>query len=478
MATKARKERERMSLTERTKNKISDVIERNPKDKEILEFLNDSENLCTPGLLLLRQLKNLGVDGQADSIHELALNLIRKNFPRCISLNIEPQHWEKYLNDEQRCTRETAIKLAFALNMDVPTAEKFFLANGYAPLSPRSPFDFACKICLEHEFTFENALTLYRDFIAECPEQKNDGEISDNDFTRRIKAETNRLFKNGKIPFDKKSAAILKVMRRHAADFNYSGDGFSVQNVARLRVMLKFLTILHPTFEYYFRGIFYPKKEIAVTSDDGTPKVAQHLVDAMLQSHEVVLPEYWELTEYGGPDLPERGHINQLYQRIPFNRGVVIPLKRLSETLRAILRATKNPANARNVDRDTVLMLSYFLMTGWRDSSAETKKFFRDTLAADIAATKKESVEKIFLLTLQNVLESLDSMGNNPEPREKIYMQLLDLILAAFELKEFYAPFVLDRFLLLCLVTEDPEFMSRVILKSYPLSNEILNELI
>ena len=473
-----------MSFTERTKNKISDVINSNPEEETILKFLNDSANLCTPGFLLRRQLyQQFFADFKTETwdseiIHKIALNLSRKDFERCISLKIEPNHWEGYLLDTQRCNRETAIKLVFALNMDESTAEKFFLANGYAPLSLRNPFDFACKICLERGFTFENALSLYNKFIAQCLESHAESEISDNDFTRRIKVETNIVFKKGKIDFDKVAPTILKTMRKHDADFSYSGAGFSVKNVTRLKVMLKFLTILHPTFEYYFRSIYYPAREISVISEDGTPKVPKHLVDAMLQSHKVTLPEYWELPEYGGPELNERGHLNQLYQNIPFNKGVVIPLKRLSETLRAILRATENPANAQSVDRDTVLMLSYFLMTGWLASSDATKKKFRNILEADIATAEEKSAEKNLLLVLKDVLESLEAINENPKPREEIYMQLFNLILTTFDLKEFYPPFVLDRFLLLCLVTGRPNLMSEVILQSYPLSKEILNELI
>ena len=78
------------------------------------------------------------------------------------------------------------------------------------------------------------------------------------------------------------------------------------------------------------------------------------------------------------------------------------------------------------------------------------------------------------LLTLNELLESLDSIDDNPEPREKIYKQMLDLILQGFELKEFYAPFVLDRFILLCLVSEKQNLMLQVILASYPTAKKIL----
>ena len=63
------------------------------------------------------------------------------------------------------------------------------------------------KICLEHGFTFENALSLYNDFIAKSPKPHEESKISDNDFTRQIKVETNRVFKNWIIvnKVDKKS---------------------------------------------------------------------------------------------------------------------------------------------------------------------------------------------------------------------------------------------------------------------------------
>lgn len=132
-----------------------------------------------------------------------------------------------------------------------------------------------------------------------------------------------------------------------------------------------------------------------------------------------------------------------------------------------------------NPEEETILkFLKYFLMTGWLASSDATKKKFRNILEADIATAEEKSAEKNLLLVLKDVLESLEAINENPKPREEIYMQLFNLILTSFDLKEFYPPFVLDRFLLLCLVTGRPNLMSEVILQSYPLSKEILNELI
>ena len=463
-----------MSLTKRTEKKISDIVESTGQPEEVLNFLNAAEHLCTPGLLLRRQLQEHFphlVDAEA---------LSREKFKRC-SVKISPEHWKKYLNDEQRCTRDIAIKLAFALKMNESAAEKFLLAHGYAPLSLRNPFDFACAICLKHGFTFEEAESLYKDFCVQCPAPSTEsiGKISDNDFTRQIKVETNKVLQGDKISFEKKAPQLLDTMKKHAGDFCYSGPGFSVSNMARLKVMLKFLKILYPTFEYCFRGMFYPEKEIAVKEDDGTPKVPQHLVDAMLQSQKIYresdLPEYCDLTDLNGPDLSEpRGQINRLYQNIPFTRGVLIPLRRLSKTLRAVLRSVDAPDNARSVDRDTALVLSYFMISGWLAAAQKTKENFWNTLQEDKSTAKEDSPEEILLLTLNELLESLDSIDDNPEPREKIYKQMLDLILQGFELKEFYAPFVLDRFILLCLVSEKQNLMLQVILASYPTAKKIL----
>ena len=192
-----------MSLTKRTEKKISDIVESTGQPEEVLNFLNAAEHLCTPGLLLRRQLQEHFphlVDAEA---------LSREKFKRC-SVKISPEHWKKYLNDEQRCTRDIAIKLAFALKMNESAAEKFLLAHGYAPLSLRNPFDFACAICLKHGFTFEEAESLYKDFCVQCPapSTESNGKISDNDFTRQIKVETN------KAPYSRARATIASKSAR------------------------------------------------------------------------------------------------------------------------------------------------------------------------------------------------------------------------------------------------------------------------
>lgn len=472
-----------MSITNRT-SATTDGWNNFNNFEEILNSLNRQEALCTPGFLLRRQLQTEfpslvqaaaeksgksyddlttsdNVPWPLEMLRELSLILKYTNFEKCSSLDIEARHWKKYLSDEERCKRDTAIKMLFALKMNEETANKFLLSNGSPLLSLRNPFDYACKVCLDGGLTYENAVTLFIEF------ENKHKKTSDTDFTRAIQNETNRIFKKAIISFEEIKPKILKTMDKHADDFCFESPGYSVQNLKRLQVLLKYLTLLYPTDD---------------KNPDGTPKVLSHLTDAMLIYHGITLADYWDLPEYGGPEnLQPRGHLTQLYNNIPFMKKVLIPLKSMSKTLRAIQRAMKKPANAQSVDRDTVILLVYFLMTGWHFAEEKVKNQFQNKLNNDITESKDDNTRKSLLNALKDVIEGLNSIDKNKEPHPKVYAQLINLLLTSFEFNNFYAPFVLDRFVLICLLAtegeQEPNFMSHVIERSYPFSKDILNNL-
>lgn len=492
----------------------------NDAPEKIFEFLNERESLCTPGFLLRRQLQikfpelveraaktsntknyaDLTSSGnkswEKDMVNVLSHNLENHDFGSS-SLKIEWQQWERYLNDWARCQKKTAIKLIFTLKMDTMTTEKFLLANGLALFSWRNPLEYAYKVCIEYGATFAEAEALFDDFTKERGD--NDGTqnganrvMSGNkDFTQPIKNETKNIFRNAKIPFDRLKSKILQTMLKYKDSFcrDKQDVGYSIQQLQCLHLMLKYLTIMYPKFNSLTRQVLV-NKEIR-TNSEGTPKTPAHLVDTMLKSQgigterifpEKPLPEYWELKdeEYNGPDIPERGHVREIYHNIPFTRNVLIPLNKLSETLRAILRVTKRPENAQTVDRDTVLILSYFLMTGWHSATKDIKNQIWNTLAQNKATYKKGSTQGLLLNVIGEVFNGLDNIDKNRTPRPIVYVNYLNLVLGIFEFPKFYAPFAIDRFILICLLDMDnnpsESLMSRVIQKSYSLSKEILDE--
>ena len=478
-------------------NKSTEFFATSDSEK-ILAFLNDRENLCTSGFLLRRQLqiKNPAlvksaseksrVDNYADLtecgnvawspqlIECLAKILMTTKFPGFGEklLDIEKKQWQNYLLDRCRCQRKTAIKLIFALDMDDATAAKFLLANGNDLLSWRNSFDYICKVCLEYGFTYENAEMIFKDFST-CRDDLNHGEPlgTTENFTRLVKSET-AAFDKQDIIFDKETQAHLTTtMLKYKDDFSESG--YSRQNIQRLQMFLKYLTFLYPTVELFIGQDNLDNTAIERNSD-GTPKILRHLVTSMFDAAEIDLPEYAELADYGGPELPPRGTLKRLYDNIPFTKNVLIPLKSLSQTLRAILRAFKHPKNAQAVNRETVLLLTYFFITGWLEAAGDTKQQIQAALENDMSVVAEDSAEENFLFALEDVAFAIDSFNESDDEPLKVYVAMLNRMLTTFDFSNLYAPFVLDRFILLCLLSEERYIMNLIISESYRRSKNLL----
>ena len=497
--------------------------------EEIFAFLNERKNLCTPGFLLRRQLqtkfpaliekasKVSNVKEWADLtttgnvpwheklIESLAKNLTEVAFEKYGNelMDIEKKQWQNYLSDQAHCNRNTAIKLIFALEMDDATSAKFLLSNGNNLLSLRNPFDYSCKACLNCGLTYSDAIELFETFDAQQKKTSDDVEQSEtpiSTFTELIKSETAHAAKIDTMPPEKIKAQLLKIMIDHQNDFTEKvkkknqGDkkkeeretryavGYSMQNIKRLQLFLKYLTLLYPTFDTFETDDILVNKPIS-TDENGVPKVKAHLTSAIFGTHEIELPEYGELEDYAGPKLSARGELKRLYDNIPFNKKVLIPLKGLSKTLRSILRAVNHPENAQDVNRETILLLTYFLITGFRFASDKIVMKFKKTLNADKKKFTAGSAEKSLLVAFEEIFRVVNSIKRGTKNPMNVYITVLNKILVRFDFDEFYAPFVLDRFILLSLLSiRDAKgdfvqfFMQAVISESYRLSKELMEE--
>ena len=269
-------------------------------------------------------------------------------------------------------------------------------------------------------------------------------------------------------------------MLKYQKSFRLSRNdsGYSFGNVERFKVLLKYLTQLYPKAEIFVKqsgSDNYYLKQIEIKKKlDGTPKTPQHLIISMLDSQEIELPEYVELADYGGPHLEERGAAKRAYDKIPFTKNVLIPLRSLDKNIRSILRVIKNPENSAAVSRDTVLFLTYFLITGWLFAEEEHKEKFLEELDKDIQTSKDGTATSEMLFILDEFSDAMDAVRDNEEIPAEIYINLMNRILTPFEFVEFYAPFVLDRFILICLMSlkyfNEEYFMQTIIAESYRLS--------
>ena len=530
------------SITEQTNSKMNTWVEEleeanswfeESTTEEIFKFINDKTSLYTPGFVLRRQIQTcfpelIGKAEEQSNVHEYADLRESGNTPlpkslvnslsRVLSetnfkgyghenLNIEFKQWKKYLNDEAFCNRSTAIKLLFALQMnDDVTIAKFFLSNGNELLSMRNPFDYACTYCLKCNLTYEDVVEVFDLFESQRDSHDSIEPIkidSNYNFTESMKNETISMSVNVNMSNDEKKNHLLSLMLEHKNYFtkkvvkkNHKEDreeeramkyaaGYSLHNMKMLQLFLKYLVVIYPEFYRYTEKYNFFKESIK-TDENGIPKVYEHLTRAMVDKQNIDLPEYSYLDEYDGPELASRGSIKRFYDNIPFNKNIVIPLKSLSKTLRSILRAVKYPTNAQAVNRDTIMLLTYFFITGYRSASETMKNKIKDILENDINSIEEEHLEDTLIFTLSDIINNIDEIDDGEENAINGFISSINYIMTCFDLHAFYSPFVLDRFILLCLLatkTSDENdddsveyLMQLVIYESYRLSKEIIEE--
>ena len=496
--------------------------------ENVFHFLNDRRNLCTAEYILRRQLQiafpsifhkartakiakedcsdlreNGNVPWSAEFVDNLSRLIVSEKFPKVNSLNLDRRQWKNILTGEALCNRATAVKLIFAFEMDEDSAEKFLIANGKNPFSTRNPFDYLCEFCLRGNFSYDTAVELLERFEAVVTDFHDEDSMEPLDYaTILLENETRRILTNDKLSPEEKKVQIVKYMIEHANEFvakverkNRRAEypsGFSKQNNLNLKIFLRHLTKMYPAFfqwkeENEFDS-YLLTKNVQKDKDD-LPKNLEHLIQAMRDAQEIYFWEDEELEEIGlptGNKKDEHGKRQlkekQRYDAIPFNNVILLPLKNLSKTLRSILRAEEYPDNAQDVDRSTVLFLAYFFIYGCLMPQVQTDKLSEE-LEREIAGEENPQTNKL-LYALKAIVNNVESLEYEDNPFE-LYIDSLNELLESFNCSKFYAPFVVDRFILLCLATlqrsdnEDdlPEYlMNMLIEESYVLSKKVLEE--
>ena len=105
------------------------------------------------------------------------------------------------------------------------------------------------------------------------------------------------------------------------------------------------------------------------------------------------------------------------------------------------------------------------------------------TINADKKKFIAGSAEKSLLVAFEEIFRIVNSIKRGAKNPMNVYITVLNKILVRFDFDEFYAPFVLDRFILLSLLSiRDAKddfvqfFMQAVISESYRLSKELMEE--
>ena len=470
------------------------------KQDEIINSMNRQELICTAGFLLRRQIQQffpkvmeeaalkskIPLESCADLsksgneswdpefLKALANVLAGETFSDYDATKkiLEARQWLNYMKDETRPQRDMAVKLIFALKMNDATAAKFLISSDHNLFSVRNPFDYICNFCLTCEpcIPYAEACQMLSAFENDPPEQIPDAEESKPEpgMTQEMTNEISEIINDGNIPEqEQKKAKLLGYMKEKFAEFvrkvpkKNQGDkknkdrlemeypsGFSFQNIEQLGRFTNYLIVLYPLLDS--SGVKIVEKANGKKEEANFPTL-DDLIKEMYYTQGITFRENRKL------NLPERGSALNEFNKIPFNKDVVLRLKNLSDTLRAIMRAASYPANAQDLSRSTIMILAYFFITGYVYSEKGIDDIYSaDKLLEKLREDETKAVnlnEKRLIEALLHAAEELDKVTDSDEP-VKNYMAALNWILTCFHFTNFYPPFVLDRFIMLCLLTD------------------------
>ncbi|MBR0260696.1 MAG: hypothetical protein IJQ85_02770 [Selenomonadaceae bacterium] len=525
----------RDSITEKTMSRVLNTWEKELNDvnsllqKETLErifnFLNARENICTADFVLRRHIQSVfpnllqktgcnfddlsksgNVFWEDHAVEILSRVLEKEKFGGVTNFKFDRRQWKNVLSGKAVCNRTSAIKLIFAFKMDEATAAKFLIANRKDVFSTRNPFDYLCRFCLEGGFTYDTAIALLKSFEASRTKSFNERTNNVVNFaTVRLENETRKILDDDTLCAEDKQLHILAYMIQNQEEFVAKIErktregiirtveypsGFSLSNGLKLKVFLKYLTELYPTFLQLktldeFDTVLLSK---AVEQNaDGSPKNPEQLMQSIRESHDIYFLDDEALEEIGLPTGNEKSadgktelKAKQLYDSIPFNGAILLPLRNLSKALRANLRGEKFINNAKEIDRSTVLFLAYFFISRLVGAQKDLAELAEE-LDEAIYKERDENISDL-LFALKEVVNNLESAnsGNSVE----IYIKALNDLLETFNRSKFYAPFVEDKCVLLCLLRLDrvdkedlpQSLLSALIDESYELSKEFLEK--
>ena len=524
------------SITERTMARVNATWENELRDAELwleretreklFDLLNATENLCTADFILRRQIQTQlpevlrqaagdiefadltacgNVPWPIELVENLSVLLAEKKFDGVTDFAADRRQWKNFLRGTSLCNRATAIKIIFALDMNEPTAAKFLIACGKSLFSMRNPFDYLCHFCRKAKLTFDTAAELLRQFEIRRTASADEKFFAPTEFaTIRLENETLKIADDVTLSATDKQTRILTYMLENQNEFvakverkDRSGrvrradypSGFSRLNEQKLRVFLKYLTQFYPTF-LQFKELnefdFVVLSKAVPTNADGSPKNIEQFMQAVRELNDIYFWEEDELAEIGlptGNERDERGHRllrdKQRYDAIPFNAAILLPLKNLSKTLRANLRADEHPDNAEEIDRSTILFLAYFFICGCLAPERDLGKLANE-LDDAIDREEREHINDL-LFALKAVVMNVESAATADNPVQ-LYVDSLNELLDVFNCSKFYAPFVIDKCILICLLTlpktQADEIQSHLfnllIDESYRLSKKIL----
>lgn len=457
--------------------------------RSVRAYLEDPATLVTPDFVIRRHIQAehsdlLPADAAVpDLIHgpnlpweEAVVDAVATKLFKA-DLGLTKAAWKNYLTGRGCPKREGLFKIALGLRMDAETTLDLMLALGEEPYNPRSPMDFVCLFCQKQpgRYLWRDVEEILEAFRKAAPVSSGNLQTGTPGMTEELAMGLEDIF-DCYLGENQSKQALLNYMMENAAEFNPSG--YSHNRMEGFRQLSKALAILYPI--YYAAqndGVDKDAKELSF-DPEGYPTF-RSLTTAMFQKNG------WEDVQWG-----EKDQTRKLYT---FWKG-------FRAHMTGVDRLRSGGNNVQFLTRQDALVFIYFFITGYQRVKQECAGGNSDWSPAYTPAgmqmekrlpSPREQLalletlygtEDSFGFSYNYALRRLERIFADPDDRERILPELerlvrvVDVFLTELGYQELYLPASFDRFVLLSLLSGNPEEFTPLLLSGLEL--EELEELL
>lgn len=417
-------------------------LDRQQTAEELLRCLNSWNKLSTPGFVLRRHIQAQGlVDGEDCADLRRTGNVpwpaevVERAAKALQDLSgITAAAWKCYLSDDltQGLQRRTIFKLAIVTGMGRGETIDLLMSCGQGPYHMRDPLELVCWYCQRTPgvYRWNQVKGLLRAYEARARSRKaaplpppTEGR------TRLLRQGVDELLESS-APAAESEEKLLDLMEACCGEL--SGASLTAR-----KGYLRLLT--------YLSALYLPRGKL------------KSLIKAIYQK------QRWDFSDLNQTEKGERyvfrGQREEKESGIP-QREIHVFYNALGEIAmfckRYYDRASAIQRGEKPVERRDILLLGYFLITGYRSAGAEA----RARLWA-LTAGEEEMDRRMALLRAD-----LEDLEGQPSMKEKqvLCCRVLNELLAQFGLRSLYIPGAFDRFVLLTLLTEQPAWTARYLM--------------
>lgn len=453
--------------------------------RQIREYLTDSSTISTPDFVIRRYLQTFhpGILADLGPLPDLIRN--EKNVPwpaaalsalagrleklsREQNAAISAAEWNRYLGKSVPTSREKVFRMAFTLKMDTRQTLDLLLAYGMEPYSVRYPLDLVCLFCQKvgGTYTWAQAKQMYDAFLERRIPNAGSRPAASVGGTMQLQSDLNELFERS-LQGANAQQALIDYMVAQSGEFISFRDrgreiflpGYSLQRSACFGRLVQYLAVVYPKIivPAMRRNVggdpnrMDPKQWHNTTEyvvDKATGKLSlTTLVRAMFHASGWLELEWKE-------DAPKGS----------FDDNMRIFCGNYKQHIDKINRLYAGGSNIAFFDRRDALLFIFFLFSGclkllgYNDYESEARL---EKLRA------MGSGSNPFDSAVGQALNRIISLYEDPVDAAshfRILCQCFDMILGQMGYAKLYLPAQFDRFVLLALLSEDPEELASLVM--------------